>query len=87
MCCLRYEEEAYESLVKAVPKNGAFVETPAGFGSVTQVNLLRGTVKVKLDGDGETTIKTYNADEVAAVPGGRPRNGEAPAHGPEAEGD
>ena len=80
MCCLRYEEEAYESLVKAVPKNGAFVETPAGFGSVTQVNLLRGTVKVKLDGDGETTIKTYNADEVAAVPGGRPRNGEAPAH-------
>ena len=31
MCCLRYEEEAYEGLVKAVPKNGAFVETPAGF--------------------------------------------------------
>ncbi len=80
MCCLRYEEEAYESLVKAVPKNGAFVETPAGFGTVTQVNLLRGTVKVKLDGDGEAVIKTYSGGEVAAVPGGRPKNGEAPAH-------
>ena len=80
MCCLRYEEEAYESLVKAVPKNGAFVETPAGFGTVTQVNILRGTVKVKLDGDGESVIKSYNGDEVAAVPGGRPKNGEAPVH-------
>ena len=80
MCCLRYEEEAYESLVKAVPKNGAFVETPAGYGTVIQVNLLRGTVKVKLDGDGEAVIKTYNGDEVAAVPGGRPKNGETPPH-------
>ena len=80
MCCLRYEEEAYESLVKAVPKNGAFVETPAGFGTVIQVNILRGTVKVKLDGDGEAVIKSYNGDEVAAVPGGRPKNGEAPVH-------
>ena len=80
MCCLRYEEEAYESLVKAVPKNGAFVETPAGFGTVIQVNLLRGVVKVRLDGEGEAVIKTYNGDEVAAVPGGRPKNGEAPQH-------
>ena len=80
MCCLRYEEEAYESLVKAVPKMGAFVETPAGFGSVVQVNLLRGTVKVKLDGEGEAVIKSYTGDEVAAVPGGRPRNGEEPPH-------
>ena len=27
MCCLRYEQEAYEDLVKKVPKQGAFVET------------------------------------------------------------
>lgn len=80
MCCLRYEEEAYESLVKAVPKNGAFVETPAGFGTVTQVNLLRGNVKVKLDGEGEAVIKSYSGDEIAVVPGGRPKNGEAPVH-------
>lgn len=78
MCCLRYEQEAYEDLVKSVPKQGAFVETPAGYGTVTQVNLLRQLVKVKLDGEGEDTIKTYRAIEVAAVPGGRPKDGETP---------
>jgi cell fate regulator YaaT (PSP1 superfamily) len=80
MCCLRYEQEAYEELVKSVPKNGAFVETPDGYGNVVQVNVLRQDVKVKMDGTGEDVIKGYAADEVAAVPGGRPRDGSAPAH-------
>ena len=78
MCCLRYEQEAYEDLVKSVPKQGAFVETPAGYGTVTQINLLRQLVKVKLDGEGDDTVKTYRAVEVAAVPGGRPKAGETP---------
>jgi len=78
MCCLRYEQEAYEDLVKTVPKNGAFVETPDGYGNITQVNLLRQTVKVKLDGDNEQ--RNYTSKQVAAVPGGRPKDGEAPAH-------
>ena len=78
MCCLRYEQEAYEELVKNVPKQGAFVETPAGYGVVTQVNLLRQLVKVKLDGDGDDTVKAYRAVEVATVPGGRPKDGEQP---------
>ena len=78
MCCLRYEQEAYEELVKNVPKQGAFVETPAGYGNVTQINLLRQLVKVKLDGEGDDTVKTYRAVEVATVPGGRPKDGETP---------
>ena len=78
MCCLRYEQEAYEDLVKSVPKQGAFVETPAGYGTVTQVNLLRQLVKVKLDGEGDDTVRTYRSVEVAAVPGGRPKDGETP---------
>ena len=76
MCCLRYEQEAYEDLMKSVPKQGAFVETPTGYGIVTQVNLLRQMVKVKLDGEGDDTVKTFRAVEVAAVPGGRPKEGE-----------
>ena len=78
MCCLRYEQEAYEGLVKTVPKNGAFVQTPDGYGNVTQVNLLRQCVKVKLDGDNPSEQRTYTAEQVAAVPGGRPRDGEQP---------
>ena len=80
MCCLRYEQEAYEELVKNVPKNGAFVETPDGYGNVTQVNILRQKVRVKLDGPGDDTIRGYDADEVAAVPGGRPKDGSQPPH-------
>ncbi|MCC8357290.1 MAG: hypothetical protein LJU34_05495 [Oscillospiraceae bacterium] len=80
MCCLRYEQAAYEELVKTVPKNGAFVETPDGYGSVTQVNILRQNVRVKLDGPGDDAIRQYDADEVAAVPGGRPRDGSEPPH-------
>lgn len=80
MCCLRYEEEAYEELVKVVPKVGTFVETPAGYGNVTQVNLLRQSVRVKLDGEGDDVIKYYAADEIAVVPGGRPKSGESAPH-------
>ena len=80
MCCLRYEQEAYEELISKVPKQGTFVETPTGYGVVSQVNLLRQTVKVTLDGEGDDVIKTYEADEIAVVPGGRPANGEKPPH-------
>ena len=76
MCCLRYEQQAYEDLVKAVPKVGAFVETPAGYGTVASVNILRSSLKVKLDGDGDPVLKSYQADEIAVIPGGRPKPGE-----------
>ena len=80
MCCLRYEQEAYESLLKKVPKQGAFVETIDGYGTAAQVNLLRQTVKVKLDAEKDDTLHIYKANEVAAVPGGRPKDGEEPPH-------
>ena len=76
MCCLRYEQAAYEDLVKNVPKVGTFVETPAGYGVVTSVNLLRSTLKVKIDGEGEDVFKSYQASEIAVIPGGRPKPGE-----------
>ena len=75
MCCLRYEQPAYEELVKNVPKTGAFVETPDGYGNVNQVNILRQTVRVKLDGEGDDAYRQYDAEDVAVVPGGRPRDG------------
>lgn len=76
MCCLRYEQEAYEELSKTVPKNGAFVQTPDGYGNVTQIDLLRQKVKVRLDGAAPMEQKTYPAEQVAALPGGRPKAGE-----------
>ena len=80
MCCLRYEQEAYEDLVKKVPKQGSFVETKDGYGTAVQVNLLRSTVKVKLDDDRDDSLHEYKSYELAAVPGGRPKDGVEPAH-------
>ena len=80
MCCLRYEQDAYEDLVKMVPKQGAFVETKDGYGTAVQVNLLRSTVKVKLDEDREDVLHEYKSFELATVPGGRPKDGAIPPH-------
>ena len=49
MCCLKYEQDAYEHLLRVTPKNGAVVETPDGRGTVVDFNLLTGMLKVRLD--------------------------------------
>lgn len=75
MCCLKYEQFAYEDLVKKAPKVDAFVETPGGKGSVVSINLLRGYAKVKLEDSGDTTLKTYAFDELEIL-GGKGRRAE-----------
>lgn len=80
MCCLRYEEDAYEDLLNKVPKQGAYVETPDGFGTVINVDLLREKIKVTLDSASDDTSKTYTSAQVATVPGGKPTDGKEPQH-------
>ena len=75
MCCLKYEEAAYEDLIKKAPKIGAFVETPSGKGSVTNVNLLRGNAKVRLEEGFDTTLKTFTFEELDVL-GGKGRRAE-----------
>ena len=75
MCCLKYEECAYEDLVKKAPKVDAFVETPTGKGSVISVNLLRGNAKVRLEEGLDTTLKTFTFDELDVL-GGKGRRAE-----------
>lgn len=75
MCCLKYEENAYEELVKKAPKVDAFVDTPYGKGSVISVNLLRGCAKVRLEDGMDTTLKTFTFDELAIL-GGKARRAE-----------
>ncbi len=75
MCCLKYEQDTYEELVKGVPKVDAFVETPLGKGSVTDVNLLRGTVRVRLEDSPDPTLRTFEAGEVTVL-GGKAKRAE-----------
>lgn len=75
MCCLKYEECAYEDLVKKAPKTDAFVETPSGKGTVVNVNLLRGNAKVRLEEGLDTTLKNFTFDELVVL-GGKGRRAE-----------
>lgn len=75
MCCLKYEQLAYEDLVKKAPKMDAFVDTPGGKGSVVTINLLRSYAKVRLEDSTDTIPKTYPFDELEIL-GGKARRAE-----------
>ena len=64
MCCLKYEQDAYEHLIKTMPKVDAPVDTPKGKGNVAEVNLLRRTVKVRLADGADTSLQTYPLDRL-----------------------
>ncbi|MBQ8782925.1 MAG: stage 0 sporulation family protein [Clostridia bacterium] len=67
MCCLKYEQDAYEHLLRITPKVGAIVETPEGRGRVVDVNLLRGNLKVQLDRRADAAPATFNRKEVKLI--------------------
>src|SRR5699024_9726225 len=75
MCCLKYEQEAYEDAVKRCPKQESFVECPDGVGNVTAVNLLREQVKVRLE-DATEQPKTYRTTEIRVARNGQGRRPE-----------
>ncbi|MEG2097276.1 MAG: stage 0 sporulation family protein, partial [Pseudoflavonifractor sp.] len=70
MCCLKYEQDAYEDAVHRMPKAESFVETPEGAGNVCQLNLLRETVKVRLETAPEAPRCFHNC-EICVVRNGK----------------
>ena len=67
MCCLKYEQDVYEDLRSITPQVGAFVKTPDGRGTVTEVNLLTGVLKVQSEKDPEGAPRSYKRDEVKII--------------------
>ena len=70
MCCLKYEQNAYEDAAKRMPKVESFVQTPDGPGNVKSVDLLRETMKVSLDSAPEAP-KCYHNCEVCVLRNGK----------------
>lgn len=65
MCCLKYEQDHYEQTRKKMPKVGKTVSTPDGSGPVTDLNIVKETVFVRLvDGD-SSEIKEYPLEMIA----------------------
>ena len=56
MCCLKYEQEAYQDLLRTTPKVGALVSTPEGKGTVTEQNLLTRKLTIRLDKVSEVKV-------------------------------
>ena len=72
MCCLKYEQDAYEYLNKITPRVGSLVDTPEGRGTVTEVSLLTGMLKVSLSGNEDAlpvTVKREDAVVLGAFKG------------------
>ena len=65
MCCLQYEQYAYEEAHKRLPRVGKELETPEGTGVVTECNVLTERVKVRLsEADGSFEIKEFACADV-----------------------
>lgn len=84
MCCLKYEQEAYEDLMKDAPRMDSFVETPDGAGTIISVNTLREKVRVRLD-DAPDTLKTYHNSEIRVVRSGKGKRPEGYVQPPKEE--
>lgn len=73
MCCLKYEQNAYEYLLKITPKPGAIVETAEGAGTVVDFSLLTGMLKVKLHNNPDAMPKMFSRRDVKLVKDSRIR--------------
>ena len=71
MCCLKYEQESYEHLLKITPKVGAVVDTKEGRGTVVDTNLISGQIKVCLDKSPDAIPATFTRRQVKTIKDGR----------------
>ena len=73
MCCLKYEQNAYENLIRITPKVGAYVSTSEGKGTVTEISLLTGLVKVRLDKASDGAPMIFEREAVRVIRDARPQ--------------
>ena len=70
MCCLSYEENAYEYLNSIMPMVGSTVRTPDGLGTVLEVNPISGYLRVRC-GTEALTPRYYKVGVCEYISGGK----------------
>ena len=75
MCCLKYEQDNYEQTRKRMPKVGKEVVTPDGPGVVWDLNIIKETVRVRIQKGDSSELRDYPVEDVQR-PGApvQPRN-------------
>ena len=64
LCCLKYEQDAYDFLRHETPRPGTQVQTPDGKGVITDVSLLTGKLKVRLQKSPDAPPISVNLSDV-----------------------
>ena len=70
MCCLAYEENAYEYLNSIMPMVGSTVRTPDGLGTVLEVNPVSGYLRVRC-GTESLSPRYYKVGVCEYISGGK----------------
>ena len=70
MCCLKYEQDSYEYLMKITPPVGATVKSPEGVGTVIDANLITGNLIVNPKDEEGVPFKVHRS-RVKMLSGGR----------------
>ena len=65
MCCLKYEQDNYEAVLKRIPKIGKDIVTPDGVGVISEINAIKERVKVRIrTADDTFDVREYAIDDV-----------------------
>ena len=64
MCCLKYEQDYYESTLKKLPKVGRECLTPDGIGVISDINVIREKVRVRMRTDEGFEVKEYSLEQI-----------------------
>ena len=67
MCCLQYEYKTYAEETAKTPPVDSVVKTRDGVGTVTETNVLAGTIKVKLKDKPDMAPILMKRDEVTLI--------------------
>lgn len=68
-CCLNYEHQVYEGIIKEMPNVGSIVQTPDGKGKVIETKTILEEVKVQVENKKTDTIevKKYPLSEIKVL--------------------
>ncbi|MDD7495285.1 MAG: stage 0 sporulation family protein [Eubacteriales bacterium] len=68
MCCLKYEQDCYESMRKQMPRPGRDVRTPDGDGTVLENNVITEKTRVRVTlADGTFDVRDYPFRELTPL--------------------
>lgn len=88
MCCLRYEQEAYEREIALMPPTDSVVDTPDGRGVVIDIFPISGNVKVKLSDKQDVAPKNYHTSDIRVITKAeRKKSGESDSSNGSADGE